>query len=140
VLERGGLLLALQWLVAGFSKRSGIVVTFEPGERAGERFRPSVELALYRIAQEALTNVLRHSGSRTARVILAAGAADVRLTVSDEGAGRGRDPCDREGVGLASMRARVRSLGGRLDLEVRPVGMALTAVVPRSGPRGLRRG
>jgi two-component system NarL family sensor kinase len=132
LLVHGGLPVALQWLVAGFSKRSGIRVTFEPRGPAGERLRPHVELTLYRIAQEALTNVLRHSGSRTARVVLASGAAEVRLTVSDEGTGgRGRRLAGREGVGIASMRARVRSLGGRLKLVFRPVGTVLTVVVPR---------
>jgi signal transduction histidine kinase len=132
VLERGGLAVALQWLVEGFGKRSGIRVAFEPRDRAGERLPPHVELTLYRIAQEALTNVLRHSGSGTARVVLAAGLEEVRLTVSDEGTARdGHRLAGREGVGIASMRARVRALGGRLKLVFRPVGTVLTVVLPR---------
>jgi two-component system, NarL family, sensor kinase len=133
LLEREGLAVALQWLAEGFSKRSGIHVTFEPGTARGERLRPYVELTLYRIVQEALTNVLRHSGSRTARVALSTSAAEVRLTVSDEGrsfSGLGRP--DRGGVGIASMRERVRDLGGWLKLAFRRTGTVLTAVVPRA--------
>jgi signal transduction histidine kinase len=135
LLEREGLAVALQWLAEGFSKRSGIRVTFEPGAALGERLRPSVELTLYRIVQEALTNVLRHSGSRTARVALEVSGARVWLTVSDEGKGNGGDPRtrgDRAGVGLTSMRERVRGLGGSLRLAFRSTGTVLTAVVPRT--------
>jgi signal transduction histidine kinase len=131
VLERAGLAVALQWLTQGFSKRSGIHVTFDPGDATGGRMDSSVELTLYRVAQEALTNVLRHSGSRTARVALIATGSEVRLTVSDRGMarpGRGRGA---EGVGVASMRARVRALGGWLKLTFRDTGTTLNAMVPR---------
>jgi two-component system, NarL family, sensor kinase len=131
LLEREGLAVALQWLAEGFSKRSGIRVTFEPGTATGRRLRPSVELTLYRIVQEALTNVLRHSGSRTARVALITSAAEVRLTVSDEG-GPGRDGARRAGVGIASMRERVQGMGGRLKLAFRQSGTVVTAIVPRA--------
>jgi signal transduction histidine kinase len=135
LLERDGLAVALQWLAEGFSKRSGIQVAFDPGTTGGERLRPSVELTLYRIVQEALTNVLRHSGSRTARVSLDASADRVLLTVSDEGRRRGGEQYvrgDRAGVGLASMRERVRALGGALRVAFRTTGTVLTAVVPRT--------
>jgi signal transduction histidine kinase len=131
LLHRAGLAVALHWLADGFSKRSGIHVTLDDGGMQGERLRPNVELTLYRIAQEALTNVLRHSGSRTAHLALTADRDRVRLTVRDEGRGApGRG--DGAGVGLASMRERVRSLGGWLRVAFRPTGTVLTAVVPRS--------
>jgi signal transduction histidine kinase len=135
LLERQGLAVALEWLADGFSKRSGIQVTFDPGTAAAERLQPSVELTLYRIAQEALTNVLRHSASRTARVALSVTAARVCLTVGDAGTWSGGAPrarVTRAGVGLASMRERVRGLGGSLSLAFRPTGTVLTAVVPRT--------
>jgi signal transduction histidine kinase len=101
------------------------------------RLRPNVELTVYRIAQEALTNVLRHSGSRTATVALVTSVRQVRLTVSDEGRGAPRrGPRDRGGVGLASMRARVRNLGGSLKLAFRSTGTVLTATVPRAPATG----
>jgi two-component system, NarL family, sensor kinase len=133
VLERYGLVEALRWLSDGFGRRSGISVALGAEAAPRERLRPDVELALYRIAQEALTNVLRHSGSRTAAVALVTSANRVRLTVSDKGMGsprRGRG--DRGGIGIASMRARVRNLGGSLKLAFRPTGTVLTAMVPRA--------
>jgi signal transduction histidine kinase len=130
--EHGGLLIALQWLTDGFSKRSGIHVSFDPGDGTGERLPPFVEATLYRVVQEALTNVLRHSGSRTARVAVGATDTEVRLTVSDQG--RARSPAERAtgGVGIASMRARVRALGGSLELTFGATGTVLVAVVPRT--------
>jgi signal transduction histidine kinase len=131
LLEREGLAVALQWLAEGFSKRSGIQVTFDRGAVVGERLPPYMELTLYRVAQEALTNVLRHSGSRTARVALATTAAQVLLTVSDEGRAPDRRDLVGEGVGITSMRERVRGLGGRLKLAFRRSGTVLTATIPR---------
>jgi signal transduction histidine kinase len=120
LLEREGLAVALQWLADGFSKRSGIHVTFDARTANGMRFAPHVELTLYRIAQEALTNVLRHSGSRTAQVTVDAPNGRVRLTIRDEGR---RPPGARgtvAGVGIASMRERCRLLGGRLRYAMLP--------------------
>jgi two-component system NarL family sensor kinase len=132
-LERDGLAVALRHLVEGFGKRSGIHVTFHDATAPGERLPRIVELALYRIAQEALTNVLRHSGSRTARVTLAARPGGVRLTVQDHGRRRARRK-DGAGVGLASMRERVGMLGGCLTFAVhRQGGTVLRAMVPVVG-------
>jgi two-component system, NarL family, sensor kinase len=134
LLEREGLAVALQWLADGFGKRSGIRVTFEAGS-AGVRLQPHLELALYRIAQEALTNVLRHSGSRTAHVSLAFVGAGVRLTVSDEGHRPTDGRARLAGVGIASMRERLRAVGGRLRLAFRRNGTVVTAEVPRGERR-----
>jgi signal transduction histidine kinase len=134
LLEREGLVVALQWLAEGFSKRSGIQVTFRPGSRIGERFRPSVELTLYRIVQEALTNVLRHSGSRVALVALGASPDRVWLVVKDEGRGSGAAPrpgAARAGVGITGMRERVRAMGGSLRVTFGARGTVLRAALPR---------
>jgi len=131
LLEHEGLAVALQWLTEGFSKRSGINVTFQAGISNGVRFGSHVELTLYRITQEALTNVLRHSGSRTADVSIAVSRDDVRLTIRDEGKrplGAGKA---RAGVGIASMRERCQSLGGRLQVVSRRNGTVLIATIPR---------
>ena len=133
LLEHEGLAVALQWLADGFSKRSGIRVTFEDGTTTGVRFRPQVELTLYRIAQEALTNVLRHSGSRTAHLAVAVSDDSVRLTVRDEGRRPVRNGEPPAGVGIASMRERLRALGGRLRLSYRRNGTVVMAVVPHGG-------
>ncbi len=131
LLEQAGLPAALRWLAEGFSKRSGIQVTFEGGAADRLRLGAGLELALYRIVQEALTNVLRHSGSRTARVVLETSVDEVRLTVTDAGGASPRPRASRGGVGIASMRERVRALGGRLTLDLRRSGSVLSAVVPR---------
>jgi signal transduction histidine kinase len=104
-------------------------------EMPRERLRPDVELALYRIAQEALTNVLHHSGSLIARVDLAEVESEVRLTVRDEGIASEGVIESGGGVGIASMRERVRALGGRLEIDFGTNGTVVTAVVPREGPR-----
>jgi signal transduction histidine kinase len=136
VLERDGLVEALRWLADGFGRRSGISVALGTEVAPRERLRPDVELALYRIAQEALTNVLRHSGSRTARVDLAAIDDEVRLVVRDEGIPSESLIASGGGVGIASMRERVRALGGRLGIDSGRSGTVVTAVVPREGREG----
>ena len=135
VLERAGLVEALRWLADGFGRRSGISVVLGADEMPRERLRPDVELALYRIAQEALTNVLHHSGSLIARVDLAEVESEVRLTVRDEGIASEGVIESGGGVGIASMRERVRALGGRLEIDFGTNGTVVTAVVPREGPR-----
>lgn len=123
--------MALRHLAEGFGKRTGILVTFGD-ETAGTQLGRDRELALYRIAQEALTNVLRHANSRAVSVILATTAGGVRLTVSDDGRnGPERSDAAHGGVGIASMRERVRALGGRLQLTFRRTGSVLTAMLPQ---------
>jgi signal transduction histidine kinase len=137
LLEHEGLAVALQWLAEGFSKRSGIDVTLEAETAKGVRFRPDVELTLYRVAQEALTNVLRHSGSRKAHVaVFASDAGDVRLTVRDQGKHLRGARRAEAGVGIASMRERLRALGGRLHFSIRRTGAVVVAVVPRAARKG----
>ncbi len=132
VLERAGLVEALRWLADGFGKRSGISVALHAEDAPRERLSPDVELALYRIVQEALTNVHRHSGSRTARVDLAAVGGEVRVTIRDEGTPPEDLVASDGGVGIASMRERVSALGGRLEVHSGTNGTIVTAVVPRT--------
>jgi len=131
LLEQEGLAVALRSLADGFGRRSGIRVTFEGGTAKGVRLPPHVELTLYRIAQEALTNVLRHSGSRTAHVAVAASGDAVRLTIRDEGKGSPEGAGPPTGVGITSMQERLRALGGRLRVSFRRSGTVVIAVVPR---------
>jgi signal transduction histidine kinase len=128
LLEHEGLAVALQWLADGFSKRSGIQVTFEADSATGVRLGPRVELTLYRVAQEALTNVLRHSGSHTARLAVTASSKDVRLTIHDDGRHASNARAPEPGVGIASMRERLRTVGGRLRFAFGPGGTEIVAV------------
>lgn len=128
-LERVGLAAALESLAAGFGRRTGIDVTVSTS--AASPLSSEVELALYRIAQEGLANVHRHSTSRTARIRLVTSARETTLTVEDDGPAPAGAPAPRDGVGLASMKERAAALGGRLTLTRGPLGTTLAAVVPR---------
>lgn len=138
VLEHFGLAEALRWFVRGFSRRSGIKVSLHL--RAGtERLPRDLEMSLFRIAQEALHNVHRHSGSKRAQVRLQVDKSQAVLQVRDFGRGLGLgsrtdsreiDALHVPGVGVSSMRERAQQLGGELQLtSVRP-GVLLRAIVP----------
>ena len=135
LLEQIGLVGALQWYVEGFSKRSGIYVDViaEPMERL-----PSdLELALFRIVQESLTNIRRHSGSETASIRLKKTSREILLEIQDRGHGlpSTKPSVDPEevigmGVGIPGMRQRLRQLGGRLEIASNTHGATITAIVP----------
>jgi len=122
VLDELGLEYVLPWYVAAFSRRSGIAVDLQVQPDLG-RLPQEVELALFRITQEALTNVHRHSGSSTAHVGLKRDAETATLRIEDQGRGVPPgvlDPTGKGianlGIGIAGMRERVRQLGGRLTI------------------------
>ena len=142
-LDESGLRLALAHYVDGFSQRSGIAVELHVAADV-DRLPPNVELALFRVVQEALTNVSRHSGSPTARINLRLGtmygSRGVVLSVEDSGRGiaaavrrpgaialRARP---NNGVGLASMRERLHQLGGQLEVVSAVGRTVVTAVIP----------
>ena len=117
-----GLSAAVQWCAEGFARRSGIAVEVDlPADF--NRLPTEVENALFRIVQECLTNVQRHSGSATAQIRLVRGPRSVALEVRDQGRGmpagilNRRDAVVSLGVGLLGMRERVRQLGGQLRIE-----------------------
>jgi signal transduction histidine kinase len=145
LLDEAGLGLAIRNFVEGYKERSGIDVELDIPPDA-ERLPPNTELVLFRIVQEALTNVSRHSGSPTARLSLAREDAmdgpNVVLTVEDAGQGmpdvrasrrsstRRNGAGGTQGVGLASMRERLHQIGGRLEIHSTVSGTTLTAIVP----------
>jgi signal transduction histidine kinase len=122
LLEEVGLVAALRWCAEGFAKRSGISVDVDLPPDFG-RLPMDVENALFRIVQECLTNVQRHSGSPTARIRLVRNPHWVSLEVRDQGRGMPagiadrRDAVESLGVGLLGMRERVRQLGGLLRID-----------------------
>ncbi|MDI9237449.1 sensor histidine kinase [Lysobacter sp. LF1] len=98
-----------------------------------ERPDPAVELATFRIAQEALTNVLRHSGASHVTVMLAPRGDQLLLTVIDDG--RGFDPARSSGLGLITMRERAQQIGGTFDIETVPgAGTCVRACLPLRAP------
>ncbi len=129
-----GLTASLRDFVDGFAARSGIQVTLDIDPNFG-RLRGDVELAIYRVVQEALSNVHRHAESRTATISLARHGELVQLEIGD--AGRGMPPeilasegARFAGVGLAGMRERIRGLGGRLEVQSDGGGTRIQAVLP----------
>jgi PAS domain S-box-containing protein len=141
MLEELGLKSAIPWYLDGFSKRSGIRTTFEIAEDF-ERLPRDAELILFRVLQESLTNVHRHSGSTTANVRVQRQAEAVILEVTDQGKGvpagileeSTRDWMGTPGVGLRSMSHRVRQLGGMLELTSTEAGTQLRATIPLTVP------
>jgi PAS domain S-box-containing protein len=139
LLDEVGLKSALSQYVYGFGERSRICVGLEfPGDL--ERLPRDVELSLFRIVQECLTNIHRHSGSATARVRLSRVPGEIQLEVADDGGGI--DPEIQEkffagksaGVGLQGMRERVRQIGGALQIHSNGKGTSVRVFLPVREP------
>ena len=136
LLDELGLSAALRWYADGFAQRSGIEVDLEVAPELG-RLHQEVELALFRVVQESLANVHRHSGSSRASIRVIAGSSEVVLRVADEGRGlpeeAAADPqwaVAGVGVGIAGMRERVSQLGGRLEIRSGRRGTTVEAALP----------
>jgi PAS domain S-box-containing protein len=134
LLDELGLASALRWLADGLRERSAIEVRLNlPDEM--ERLPPDVELALFRVAQEALTNIHRHSASPWAEIRLQVGPGSVVLEVEDAGRGISRVPAHLSsgspslGVGLAGMRERIRQLGGLFFVESTGTGTRIRTII-----------
>jgi signal transduction histidine kinase len=123
LLDEMGLQSALRWFVEEFSKRSNIPVEIELAPNLG-RLTRECETAIFRIVQEALTNVHRHSGSPRASICITRTAGEIGLEVRDWGKGLPSRPGspERSGVGLQGMRERVRQLGGHFEIRTNPDG------------------
>ena len=133
VLDRLGLRPALQFLAENVARRAGILVRIE-GKDPG-RLPPVVEITLYRIAQEALNNVVRHAAASGVSIELEIDARRIACTVRDNGAGFSIEtPQGASGLGLLLMRERLNALGGSLRLRSAPgCGTTLRAEVPQGG-------
>ena len=139
LLDQLGLAAALQWYIEGFTKRSGIHVDLVIAPEI-ERLSPDIETALFRIVQESLTNIHRHSGSASARITLVKKRQSVGLHVKDQGAGMLDEPSGETldsmqmlGLGILGMRQRVRQFGGTLDIQTGRHGTEIIATVPLGG-------
>lgn len=133
LLEDAGLAPTVRWFVEGFSKRSGIQVTIEMQSDIG-RLNSSIELALFRIIQECLTNTHRHSNSKTASIRIDLADGTLVLTITDEGVGIPPGQLSRmakgSGVGIAGMGERLSDLGGTLQIKSDSTGTVVTASIP----------
>lgn len=134
LLDEAGLRDALRWFVGGFIERSGIQTELEISPNLS-RLSQELEIAIFRIIQEALTNIHRHSGSRKASIHLALQRNEVSLTIKDEGIGvppaatlEGSSKNRKLGVGVAGMRERVLQLGGQFEIIAGNPGAVVKAV------------
>lgn len=138
-LDQEGLASALRWYVQGFTKRSGIRVDLNIPSSMG-RLPEEVEAALFRVVQEALTNIHLHSESPTAWIKITLAASRVTLEIRDAGKGLPSEVLERVlrdlaplGVGIAGMRERICQLGGTLEIGSGKGGTSVRAVLPVSG-------
>ena len=136
MLEERGLKSAIDWYLDGFRKRSGITVNFESPERL-ERPSRDVELALFRVLQESVTNIHKHSGALVIDIALSAQNGTIDLKVRDYGKGLpqiGQGPKnDLSGVGLRGMTERMLQLGGTFKISSAHPGTLVHATVPAHG-------
>jgi signal transduction histidine kinase len=130
VLDDFGLVPALERLAQTFGDQTGLSVRFEPG-LADERLPAEVETALYRIVQEALTNIVKHAHARNISIVLVRRPGTVTAVVEDDGLGFAPERTRDGGFGLEGMRERVGLLDGRLQIEsIKGSGTTIVAEVP----------
>ncbi len=133
LLDESGLQSALRWYAEGFAQRSGIEVKLEISDDIS-RLPPDLEIAIFRVVQESLTNIHRHSHSTTAVIRVTPDAESVEVEIVDTGkwepkAGASGKPFV-PGVGIMGMRERMRQLGGKFDIIPSETGTTIRAVVP----------
>lgn len=134
LIDEIGLPVTLRSYVEGFEARSGIRVAFTLDPQL-QRLDHDVELAIFRIVQESLTNIHRHSHSQTASILLVRKSNEIRLQISDEGTGITPEVLAKAergtaGVGIAGMRERVRLLGGRFEVSSGHFGTTICILLP----------
>jgi PAS domain S-box-containing protein len=131
MLDELGLGSAIRWYARGLAKRTGLRIALEIPE-AMPRMSEAVECVLFRVVQEALANVHRHSGSKDARIRIHIDADGIALEIRDNGKGIaqplvGDDDGAPPGVGIAGMRLRLQQIGGSLKIETSALGTAVIA-------------
>jgi signal transduction histidine kinase len=129
ILDDFGLEAGLRWLAEGFSARTGVDVQVESSLQG--RLADETETHLFRIAQEALTNVARHSGAKHVHMKLASNGGEIQLSIQDDGRGLVAPPDNDRGMGMIGMRARARSAGGDVSVHGGPgQGVLIEVRVP----------
>jgi signal transduction histidine kinase len=135
LLDEAGLASALRWYIEGFAQRSQIQVVLDLPEDF-DRLSQESETAIFRMVQESLTNIHRHSGSKLAKVRISRSDGDVRVEVEDRGKGMTPEKqvelasTGTPGVGIRGMRERLRQLGGNLEIRSDGKGTFVVAHLP----------
>jgi signal transduction histidine kinase len=135
LLDEMGLPCALKWYVEGFAERSKIAATLELPVDFG-RLPKDHEMCLFRLVQECLTNIHRHSGSSTARVMMWHTPGEIKMEVSDEGRGIHQEIRSKiasgeiAGVGLRGMQERLKQIGGTLEIHSNGKGTSVLVTLP----------
>ena len=139
MLDEAGLEDAIRHYAGGFTERTGIEVDLEISRRLG-RMRPDVELTLFRVVQESLTNIQRHSGSSQAKIRIERDPEKLTLQISDKGSGISGNLRRQNGelslglgVGIPSMNERVKLIGGQLDIESNSSGTVVRVTIRVDG-------
>ena len=132
MLDESGLSSAIGWYVDGLAERSGLSIEVNIADDL-ERLAPEVELAIFRLVQECLTNIHRHSGSKTAVIRIAREADKIYVEVQDDGKGISQERLAEiqskgAGVGIRGMRERVRQSHGELIVDSNALGTKITAI------------
>lgn len=133
-----GLVAALRRYVADYGRKYSVETDFHSGDLTGVRLDPQAETALYRIAQEALTNVARHAGARNVSVLLDRREGRATLVVEDDGTGFDVETVRHPGangrkLGILGMEERAALVGGSITIESTPGGTTIFAEVPVKG-------
>jgi signal transduction histidine kinase len=134
-LEEAGFATAARWYVEEFAKRSGVKLKVQISDPP-QRLPREVEIALFRVLQEGLTNIHRHSKSRSGEVVFQADGEQISLIIRDRGIGIAKQVLEQfrssgiTGVGLAGMRERIRELGGSFEVDSKGQGTALLVRIP----------
>ena len=134
LLDESGLSEAILWYTDGLRERSGLDIELDISDEFG-RLPAEMELALFRIVQECLTNIHRHSGSKTAAIRLSRAGGDISLKVEDTGRGIPAEKLEgiqkqRSGVGITGMRERVRHFKGVMDVQSTALGTTISIILP----------
>jgi signal transduction histidine kinase len=135
LLDEAGLASALRWCVDGFAQRSRIKVDLDMPDDFG-RLPSEMETAIFRVVQECLTNIHRHSGSPVAKIVLRQRHDEILIEISDQGKGIPAEKLEEmassgtPGVGVRGMRERLRQLGGTLEIQSNSGGTTVTVRLP----------
>ena len=134
LLDENGLSQAILWYIQGLMERGGLNIDFDISEDFG-RLPADLELAIFRVVQESLTNIHRHSGSKTAKIRLSHTNGTILLEIQDQGKGISAEKladlrAQRSGVGITGIRERIRQFKGEMDIQSNGSGATIVVRLP----------